>query len=190
MPFLKVFGGSGGGGGSTIIVEDEGIALGAFTTLNFVGAGVSAVDAGGGVANIVIPGGGGGTLTVTTDPALAAGQLVAFTTTGNVVLADSSLALSPDRYEVKGVATAIAPPGGVTQIYTDEGARVPVAFLAPPAAGANGSRVFLDTTAGFATLSVPPSGNALVKVGILVGADGLTATPDVVIDFGVTALIS
>jgi hypothetical protein len=48
----------GGGGSSAIAVQDEGVPLGAFNTLNFVGAGVTAADAGGGVASVTIPGGG------------------------------------------------------------------------------------------------------------------------------------
>lgn len=49
-----------GGIGSGVDVEDEGVseATGA-TTLNFVGAGVTASDAGGGVVDITIPGSGG-----------------------------------------------------------------------------------------------------------------------------------
>ena len=43
----------------TIEVEDEGVSLGIFEKLNFVGSGVTASDAGGGVADITIPGGGG-----------------------------------------------------------------------------------------------------------------------------------
>jgi len=59
MPFIA----SGGTGAApivpaTIIVEDEGLALpgNPFTTLDFVGAGVTASDLGGGVAQISIPG--------------------------------------------------------------------------------------------------------------------------------------
>lgn len=43
-----------------IAAQDEGGALGSFTTLNFTGAGVVASDAGGGVAEIAVAGGGGG----------------------------------------------------------------------------------------------------------------------------------
>lgn len=49
-----------GGGGGGVDVEDETTPLGTFTTLNFTGAGVTATDAGGGVADITISGGGGG----------------------------------------------------------------------------------------------------------------------------------
>jgi len=59
--------GGGGGGSSGVLVENQGTLLSAspFTTLNFVGAGVSAASAGAGVATITVPGasgsGGGGT---------------------------------------------------------------------------------------------------------------------------------
>lgn len=48
------------GAGSTIIIEDEGIVVGGgpHDTLNFVGSGVTATDAGGGEATITITGGG------------------------------------------------------------------------------------------------------------------------------------
>jgi len=47
--------GSGGVG-----VEDEGILVGQFSVLNFIGAGVTATDGGGGTADITVTGGGGG----------------------------------------------------------------------------------------------------------------------------------
>lgn len=48
----------GGGGIGGIDLEDEGVAVagGPFTTLNFVGDGVTATDGGGGLADVTIPG--------------------------------------------------------------------------------------------------------------------------------------
>lgn len=46
-----------GPGFASVVVEDEGSRLGAFATLNFVGAGVEAVDDGDGVARVSVPGG-------------------------------------------------------------------------------------------------------------------------------------
>jgi len=43
-----------GGGGSGVEVLDQGVSLGTFTKINFVGSPVQAVDAGGGQANIII----------------------------------------------------------------------------------------------------------------------------------------
>lgn len=52
---------SGGGGSSGVDVQDEGTPiLTPAATLNFTGAGVTVTDAGGGVAEVNIPGGGGG----------------------------------------------------------------------------------------------------------------------------------
>jgi hypothetical protein len=63
-----------------LAVENEGVALpGAYTTLNFIGAGVTATDAGGGVANITIPGGGAGFSDSTL--VFGAGSLASSTTT-------------------------------------------------------------------------------------------------------------
>lgn len=45
---------SGGGGGS-LTVQDEGVALGVFSIMNFIGADVLAYDGGGGVVNVTIP---------------------------------------------------------------------------------------------------------------------------------------
>jgi hypothetical protein len=137
-------------------------------------------------------GGGGlsGTLNVTAGVNLAAGQAVVFDTTANtVILADPDAALVPIQWEVRGIATAAVLAGAATTIYSIEGQRVPVLFQVAPAAASNGSVVYLDTTAGFATLSVPPAGNAVVKLGTLTGADGVSVTPDVVIDFDVVAVI-
>lgn len=58
---------AGGGGGVTVENQGAPIAGNPHTTLNFVGAGVVASDAGGGVADITIAGGGGGNTHNTVD---------------------------------------------------------------------------------------------------------------------------
>lgn len=56
-------------------------------------------------------------------------------------------------------------------------------FGAAPGGASNGSVVFLDSTAGQASLTAPTGGNnVIVLVGLLVGADGVTTTPEVVFD--------
>lgn len=57
QPFVAG-GGSSGGGGPAIDVQDEGVAIpnNPHATLNFVGEGVTAADAGAGVASVTIPG--------------------------------------------------------------------------------------------------------------------------------------
>ena len=131
-------------------------------------------------------------LVVTTTDALVAGNIVAYDNLvpSRTVLADPSLLLVPARFDAKGIATGVAPVGTPTTIYSVPGQRVPVRFTVPPLAASNGSRVYLSTTPGQATLVAPGGGNALVQVGILVGANGVTATPDVVFEFNVIALLS
>ena len=46
-----------GPGFASVAVRDEGVPLGTFTAVDLVGPGVSASDAGGGVARVVVPGG-------------------------------------------------------------------------------------------------------------------------------------
>lgn len=45
------------GATNSIVVKEEGVSLGSFTALNFVGDGATATNAGGGVAQITVPGG-------------------------------------------------------------------------------------------------------------------------------------
>jgi hypothetical protein len=61
-PVVPISGAVGGGGSSGVIVEDDGVptANNPHTTLNFTGDGVTASDAGGGVATIDIPGSAAG----------------------------------------------------------------------------------------------------------------------------------
>lgn len=131
-------------------------------------------------------------LVVTTSVVLVAGNIVSYDTSApsELVLTDPDTSLSPVRYDAKGVATAAALAGTSTTIFSIPGQRVPMLFSAAPAAASNGSRVFQSTTPGEASLVAPGSGNALVQLGILVGADGATTTPDVVFEFNVTALIA
>ena len=51
----NVFDSGGGGGGGALVVKDEGTSLGTFTAINFAGSGVTATNAGGGVALVTIP---------------------------------------------------------------------------------------------------------------------------------------
>jgi hypothetical protein len=132
------------------------------------------------------------TLTVTAGENLLAGHVVAYDSSNpsRAILADPDSTLSPSKYDAKGVALSSALAGTVTQIYSIPGQRVPVRFAVAPPASANGSRVYLSTSPGVASLTAPPAVNALVQVGILVGANGASFTPDVVFEFNVIALIA
>lgn len=78
--------GSTAGGSGYSVVQDEGTPLTARSTINFVGAGVTATDSGS-VTTVTIPGGGGGgSITITratiTVPANTAGEYTATVTDG------------------------------------------------------------------------------------------------------------
>ena len=107
---------AGGGGYDTI--QDEGVAQTKRTTMNFIGAGVTASDVGG-LTQINIPGGAGATtgqatidfgtkedgnasVTVSTTSALTASKI--FVTPAGVATADHD---SPDDYAVEGVTFGV-----------------------------------------------------------------------------------
>jgi hypothetical protein len=147
------------------------------------GSGYSGVGGGGG------GGGGSGTLvTLIVADNVSVGSIVSLDVNGEAQLADPSLALTPDKYNALGVAKTVGNIGDSVKFYTDMISLVPVLFAAVPLATDNGKRVYLSTTPGEATLTAPGVGNALVLVGILKGADGITATPTVMIQFQVVAL--
>jgi hypothetical protein len=84
-----------GTGGGTIIIEDEGSTVtgGPFSTLDFVGAGVTATDGGGGTATITIPGGGGGVDTYTAP---------------NEYFVDPTLSVDATKRQYQTIAAALA----------------------------------------------------------------------------------
>jgi hypothetical protein len=143
------------------------------------------------------PGGGGGgggvspTISRTTDSALATGSLVAVVVgspTGNVALAHATTAGA--LYRAIGASSGPFGIGAVATINTIQGNLFPVAFAAAPAAADNGKDVFLSLVAGFGTLVAPSaSGQAVVRIGVLVGADGVTTTPSVIFMPEIVALI-
>jgi len=181
----SIGGGGGGGGSNTVNVQDEGVAVNTASTLNFVGAGVIATDAGSGVATITIPGGSteGSALTYvgTAGEAVVTGAPVRVETTGTPaeVLASQATTL-PAADTIGIVKTGVASGASVT-VYT--AGNVAVKFGTAPAALANGSRVYLDPdTPGQATLTIPTaSGDSVVLLGRLTGANGSNTTPTVLL---------
>jgi len=134
-------------------------------------------------------GGGGSTFTITTSVALTEGDIIYITAAGEAGLADPSLALSPAQYSAVGVSRGTYAPGDMAIINSDMITKAAVYMDAIPLAASNGQDVYLSTTAGQATLTPPPVGNALVHIGILLGADGVTQTPEVLLQFQVIALV-
>jgi hypothetical protein len=178
-------GGSGGGGSNTVDVQDDGVAVNTASTLNFTGQGVIATDAGGGVATINIPGGSteGAALvyTGTAGEALALGEALRFDTTGTPGEILKAQATSLPAADAIGVAKAGVASGASVTVYTV--GNVSVLFGSAPAAASNGSRVYLDpSTSGRATLTLPTgSGESVVLLGRLTGANGVTTTPTVLL---------
>lgn len=117
--------------------------------------------------------------TQTAGEALLAGDLLAGDTSGQVVKASASFAGNEWRVIAAATSAASALDSIVTTV---PGRRGPVRFSAAPLAGSNGSTVFLSTSAGLGTLTAPAtSGNVVMVVGVLMGADGITTTPDVLL---------
>lgn len=136
-------------------------------------------------------GGGGSTKVVVFTPvALSTGELLTYIPgTNNVRKASANLALSPSRYDIAGVAFANAAAGTNTIMYIGMGGLYPILFDVIPAAADNGSRVWLSTTDGKATLTPPGNGWAQSFVGLLQGADGSTITPKVLFQPRLVALL-
>ena len=118
------------------------------------------------------------TRTETAGAAITAFDLVAFNTSSEVVPAVSTTASS--IWDIAGIAQSSVAAAASVEVSEISGVTQPMRFSVPPGAGANNSPVFLSSIAGVATLTPPASsGNTIFRVGILVGADGATLTPEV-----------
>lgn len=118
-------------------------------------------------------------LTRTAGAAIALGDLLTFDSSGDAVPAVSTTATG--EWEVAGVAASAAAAASPVQIFTIRGLATQTRFGVAPGAGANGTRVYLSSSAGAATLTAPTTpGNTVMLVGLLIGADGATTTPEVV----------
>jgi len=128
--------------------------------------------------------GGGGpsgfveTIDRVTGDALLLGHVLAFNSAGQLKLASSLTAGGLDAAEALSTAAYLA--GTTATVNVLHGRLYPVRFSAAVPAVNNGSEVFLSETSGLATL-IPPttSGRSVVLIGTLVGANGVTAAPDV-----------
>jgi hypothetical protein len=108
---------------------------------------------------------------------LVAGDLVSLNVDGDLTLSDADNG-SLRASVVVGVSRATFGTSTTSQIFSVPGSLVPVRFTSAPAAANNGSRVFLSTTAGQATLTAPAgSGTVTYQIGWLQGANGVSTTP-------------
>lgn len=106
-------------------------------------------------------------------------DLVVLNALGRVIPASSSIA--GGNWDVIGVAQASVVSGATVNVIVGDGQLAAMRFASAPAAAANGSRVFLSASSGFATLTPPSvgSGRVCFSVGVLQGADGASTSPDV-----------
>lgn len=100
-------------------------------------------------------------------------------TTGRVVPTEADTGSSKDAFAVGATRTSAAPAQDV-EILNVPGTRVPVLFAAPPAAADNGRVVCVSAAPGEGVVVPPGVPDARYAVGILIGADGATFTPDVI----------
>ena len=124
--------GGGGGGGGISVVQDEGVALPVQSTLNFVGAGVTATnDAGGSRTLITIPGGGGGSVVTSV-----------FTRIGDVIAASGDYTAAQVTNAVS-ILGSYANPAWITSLAYSKLTGVPTSFT--PSAHVHAAA---DTTSG------------------------------------------
>jgi hypothetical protein len=109
---------------------------------------------------------------------IALGELLVGNAAGEVLRAASSFA--GGLWRVLGAAAAAASASDPIQVTTS-GSLGPVKFAVAPAGASNGSFVYLSTATGLGTLTPPVGGNVVFLVGVLMGADGATPTPDVLL---------
>lgn len=124
-------------------------------------------------------------LTYTADETIAVGDILRFVTSsdssltpGRVIKANASTLGGSEAF---GIASTTATQGNSVTVKCV--GNVSVKFSSPPASNLNGKRVYLSTTDGTATTTVPSgSGVGVVLIGKLTGADGSTSTPNVYLD--------
>lgn len=124
------------------------------------------------------PAGSAGGVVLTTDDALAQGDIVFIkATTGNIGLADANAGTVREAAAV-GVARTTVTAANPAQIFTQYGALIPIRFTSAPAAADNGRAVYLSQTAGQATMTAPTGASDVIyRLGFLQNGDGADTTP-------------
>jgi len=127
------------------------------------------------------PPGSGAGFDLVASSAVQLGDVLHLTSAGQVVPGDSSslndiIGISVDNYAPAATATV------------QLSGKISVRFAVAPAAVDNGKEVFASSVAGEASLSAPTtSGNSVIVVGKLSGADGLSTTPEVIVSIDLRA---
>ena len=110
--------------------------------------------------------------------AVVLGDVLSSDPTGRAQLADN---LTAGRRDFLGIALAAGAAAATIDAATHRGVAAATRFASAPAAVSNGSLVWIGSS-GVATLTAPTaSGSALIEIGTLIGADGVTTTPAVLL---------
>ena len=126
------------------------------------------------------------TISYTADETLAVGDILRFVTSsdgggltpGRVVKANATNTNGSDAF---GIAASSATQGNAVNVLCV--GNVSIKFTSTLASSNNGKTVFLSTISGQATIEPPnSSGNVVMKLGKLTGANGSTTTPNVFLD--------
>ena len=91
-------------------------------------------------------------------------------------------------YNILGINRTNVLAGEMATVDADVVSRIPVRFAVPPLVTDNGKIAYLSETPGMASVSPPGMGFCVYRVGILIGADGVNSTPDVLLQMQVVAL--
>ena len=106
-------------------------------------------------------------------------EVVAFNSNSKVEEADANSGDVRLKCPI-GVALEAGGTNDLVRVHTRAGRRVPIQMNTTPTANDNGLLVYLSTSLGKGTLTKPStSGARIVILGVLVGADGSTDTPEV-----------
>lgn len=124
------------------------------------------------------PGSGTGATPIVLAEGVSLGAVLSIDATGLGQLADFAAGL-PSRQDFAGIAIATGVALATIDAATRRGVTASTLFASAPAPASNGSLVYIGA-GGVATLTAPTApGSAVIEIGDLVGADGVTSTPGV-----------
>lgn len=120
------------------------------------------------------------------DETIAVGELLRVVNSNDAPLTPGRTVLSSSTDLVNsaflGIALDTGNQGDTIGVATS--GKVQIKFSSAPASSSNGQKVYVSGTGGIATLTAPTgSGNVVYQVGVLVGANGVSTTPLVDLNF-------
>ena len=129
--------------------------------------------------------GGGGstnqTFTGVASEALGVGDVVTFLKTGDAAGHLQKASSTTAESSVVGVCITAVSAGQTATVQID--GETNVNLDSAPLSSQNGNKVYIGSTDGQGTLTIPTqTGNSVVEVGFIRGANGLTSSPSVLIN--------